>query len=305
MRRTSWLVLVSLLVVLFLSLSAPTFAAPAAPPNVELLGLNVSTTVAPVADPYTNSNNLAATNVKVLCDGKTFDGVSTPIVVNDTNGSVLKVIRNCKFINTGNKSISSPAIEILAVDNLLIENCTFDNLRTFQPGNDFVAIKFDNSHGAVAKNVVIRGNKFDRIGSDGIQIGANSTKTSNVTIQGNEFIGHDGIGENAIDVKQADGGIVISSNFVHGFRPCNSPKRGGKQDCSGSPGEGIVLHTASAGNLASSLHGVQVTGNRIFDNTIGLAVSGAVDITATNNVLSVNLSTNMSIRNCANCSIQK
>lgn len=244
-------------------------------------------------------------NVKVLCDGKTYDGWGTTSPFefggnpDDNNPNIQKVIRNCNFVNTRDIGIPKAAIFIKTVNNLLIENSLFDNIRTHQAGNDVGAIKFGNSGASeYIKNVTIRNNKFDGIGSDGIQIGDLSPRSSNITVTGNEFIGYDGTGENSLDIKSTDGPIVIGSNYIHGFRPCNSPKHGGTQDCSGSVGEGLVIHLG--GHLAPELtippNNITVENNRIENNTYGIAVSEGTNITLRGNQYANNIKANCVIK---------
>ncbi|MBI4066826.1 right-handed parallel beta-helix repeat-containing protein [Candidatus Gottesmanbacteria bacterium] len=225
----------------------------------------------------------SSSQTRILCDGKTYDGFSSTIFKLDggegADGSIQKIIRNCIFRNG-----TARAIVLKNAKNVLIENNTFQNIRSNQPGIGTHGIAVSPDSVGVVDTIVIRGNYFTEIGADGIQVGEGTgIKISNFTIDNNTFIGDEAWGENAIDIKGTIGPIVIRNNDLHGFRECQSPKRGGNQDCSGSPGEGMVIHQASNGNPDNIL----VENNRIHDNQFGLSISnlGPNSIIVRNNII--------------------
>ena len=230
-------------------------------------------------------------NVKVLCDGRSFSnwGNKAPIEIgnnaDDTNPNILKVIRNCNFVNPTGTGVDKPAILIQAGNNILIENSRFDNIRTLQANNGVHGIGITGS--GLASNITIRGSYFNDIGADGIQTAYSGTKVQDIRIENNEFIGSEAVGENAIDIKSG-GPYVISGNRIHGFRPCQSAKTNppGNQDCSGSTGPAIVIHIGSV-NVAPS--GIVIDGNNIYDNTYGINVSGGNNILIKNNYIHNNI----------------
>jgi len=223
----------------------------------------------------------AAGAEQVLCQNKTFSGFTKPpFVLQGGSPGVRKVIRNCTFRNAG-----VPGIQVRAVDNLVVEDSTFENLRTNVPGKGTHGIALSCDGGC--SNVVVRNSTFRLIGADGIQMGIVGRRVTNVTIENNEFVGNAATGENGVDVKGVDGPVRIVGNRVHGFRPCESPKLGGTQDCSGSPnGPGLLVHD---GNPSGRANNVTLQGNECFDNTIGILVNTASNITVRNNNLHDNL----------------
>jgi parallel beta-helix repeat protein len=233
-------------------------------------------TPAPVFQPAAK----AAVGEQVLCENRTFSAYArSPFILDWPNPGVRKVIRNCTFRNA-----STPGILIRAVDNLLVENSTFENIRTNVPGQGVHAIALACS--GTCSNIVIRNSTFRFIGADGIQAGIIGRRVSNVTIANNEFVGNAATGENGVDVKGVDGPVRIIGNRVHGFRPCESPKLGGSQDCSGSNGPGIVVHDGAPSGRARN---VTVERNEVFDNTFGVIVSTADNISVRNNSIHDNL----------------
>lgn len=213
------------------------------------------------------AQSVSATTVLILCDGKTFDGYTKPpfrfLRRRAADPMVRKIIRNCTFKNS-----NVPGILLNNADNVLIVGNTFYNIRTYTAGEGVHAI--NASCNTKCANIVVRGNTFQAIGADGIQIGDMGRNVTNFFIVRNTFIGTAGIGENAIDIKGAQGPIHIRRNIIKGFRPCLSPSKGGTQDCSGSPGEGIVLHQ---GKQAGAPGSVTVAGNTFENNIFGLSVS--------------------------------
>ena len=205
----------------------------------------------------------------------------------DTNPNILKVIRNCNFVNPAGTAVDKPAILIQAGNNILIENSRFDNIRTLQANNGVHGIGITGS--GQATNITIRGSYFNDIGADGIQTAYSGTKVQNIRIENNEFIGSEEVGENAVDIKSGTN-YVVSGNKMHGYRPCQSAKTNppGNQDCSGSTGPAIVVHTGSV-NVPPS--GIVISGNDIYNNTHGINVSGGSNISIRNNVIHDNIKT--------------
>lgn len=226
----------------------------------------------------------SAAAVRVLCDGETYDGYADPLFKLDggeaADGLVQKVIRNCTFKNS-----TVPPIVLRNAANVLIQGNTFTNIRTGIPGKGVHAI--NAACATRCADITVSGNSFSSIGADGIQVGDSGRDVTNLVIENNTFQGASGVGENAIDIKGANGPIVIRGNLIQGFRPCLSPKKGGTQDCSGSPGEGVVLH---AGSAAGAPGNVTVAGNTFNDNVFGLSVSDTLpNVVVRNNQFTNNL----------------
>lgn len=228
--------------------------------------------------------------VEILCDNQVFDGYTTkPFVLDsetDQDPTIQKVIRNCTFRNS-----SQPAVVLRDARNVLIEGNTFENIRTHIPGDGVHAINIPCRLPCAIDTVVIRNNTFADIGADGIQLGEEGRFIGQVVIENNVFTGSDEVGENAVDVKGVDGPIYVLDNTIQGFRPCESPKSGGQQDCSGSAGAGMVIHSGSSSGIPVN---VTVRQNRFLDNTLGLVVSRrASHIIVRDNVFSRNLGTGL------------
>lgn len=197
-----------------------------------------------------------ATTDLVLCDGQTFDGyTTTPIRLGDrtadTDPAVRKVIRGCTFRNS-----NQTAILVVRGANVLITGSTFSNIHSGQVGVDVAAIRLRGVD--LADGVRIEDSYFADISGDGIGAAISGNLVRNLSIAGNTFRGHvpgtlgwEG-GENAIDLRAAQGPVTISGNDIEGFRPCESG-----MECSGGPGAGIRVNGAQ---------GVTVTGNRFHDN---------------------------------------
>lgn len=208
--------------------------------------------------------HLPAARELVLCDGETFDGYEGRALVIDgppggeiRDPNVLKIVRNCTFRNS-----TGQAIRIFNGSNILIENNTFENLRSNRTGKDRNAVEIPCDGGDCdVDGVVIRGNRFQDIGSDGVHLGTFGRNIRNVSIEDNDFTTRPNIGENAIDIKGVDGPVVVSGNVIHGFRTC-------KGDCSGANGEGIVVHSRDG-----PATNVIIERNLIYDNEIGVMIS--------------------------------
>lgn len=266
-------------------------------------------TLLPTSTPSVSPTPTGSATIKVLCDGQTFDGWSnSPFNLgdspDDTNGNILKVIRNCRFLNTADRSILEPAVKINTVDNLLVENSQFINIRTHIAGEDVGAVKFSNSTNETIRNVVIRNNFFDGIGSDGVPIGDTGPRISNITVEGNEFIGYEDRGENAMDIKSGEGPMLIRNNKMHGFRPCEGVKAGGNQDCSGSNGPAITIHVGGHNNPPATPTNITIENNEIYDNIYGISISGGNNITVRNNNFHDNIRQNVVVSGCSGCTIQ-
>ena len=233
----------------------------------------------------------------ILCQDRVFDGYTTrPFVLDGgvaADPSVLKIIRGCTFRNS-----TLPAIVLADTVNVLIEDNLFEDIRTNIPG--------DGVHGIYVRGdrridrVIIRGNTFRRIGADGMQLGDTGRHVTNIVIEQNTFSGSAEVGENGIDVKGVDGPIVIRGNTWSGFRPCESPKKGGTQDCSGSDGAGIVVHEGEGGGRP---HGVTVIDNVALDNTRGMDVSHADDVTIVGNTFRGSLEWDIFVGDVSGCTL--
>ncbi|MFW6116111.1 MAG: right-handed parallel beta-helix repeat-containing protein [bacterium] len=193
------------------------------------------------------------------------------------------IIRNCEFAN-GEES----ALSINYGRDILIENNHFHHVRPGQPFS-----KLEREANAVqlryiADRIVIKNNRFEDIGSDGVHVGTQSylpgSDIGEVEIIGNVFwvnrpylgiLGN--IGENGIDVKKCRGPVVISENEIHGFRPTVP-----EQDASGAKGDGLIIH--------GEAYNVLVDRNLFYDNTAHLNVAkgdgaGPRNIIIRNNIL--------------------
>ena len=182
-------------------------------------------------------------------------------------------IRNCEFRN-GVKSV----ISFQYAQDILIENNYFHHVR---PGKPFFENKTEvNALDVryIAENIIVRGNRFEDIGSDGVHLGAQGylagAKIGKVDIIDNEFWitrPYNGIfgnvGENGIDVKWVVGPVLISGNTIYGFRPTTP-----EQDASGANGEGIVIH--------DNAQNVVIENNYLYDNTSHIVISRGAEGTS-------------------------
>jgi hypothetical protein len=178
------------------------------------------------------------------------------------------IIRGLRFQHS-----SSDGLNIICARHVDIENTVFDNLRSRTAGTDRFGISFLYQ----ASDIVISGNRISDIGADGIHfLDTTGSHYIDIQIVGNEFEivrpyryrdengnvipegqrPFDNVGENAIDIKQGPGPIVISNNLIHGFRPSSG------QDASGSIGSAIVIQ-----NQAND---ITISENYFADNTIHL-----------------------------------
>lgn len=222
-------------------------------------------------------------DTRVLCDGQTFDGFTrAPIILGknavDYNPDVQKIIRNCTFRN----GIGAPGIVITQASNVLITGSTFENIHSGTAGKGQHGIYIRGA--LAADNITIENSTFADIGGDGIQVADSGRLVTNLTIRGNTFTGHVvreapfdwAGGENAIDIKGADGPVLIEGNTASGFAPC--VKKSGAE-CTGDPGSAMVIHEGKFGQP----NAVTVRGNTIRDNPVnGLNVrnaTGAIEIT--------------------------
>lgn len=280
----------------------PATATPTAtklPPTATATATKVPATATPTAImllPTATPITVPSASVRLLCDGKVYDGYTTkPFVLDSTvdqDPTIQKVIRNCVFRNS-----KLPAITIRNAKNVLIEGSTFENIRTHVAGDDVHAINIPCPAGCTIDNITIRNSTFRYIGADGIQLGATSRNISHVYIENNEFVGTEDVGENGVDVKGVVGPVSITGNKVHGFRPCQSPTTStpGTQDCSGSNGEGMVIH--DGGSTLTSPYNVTLENNEVYDNVYGVVVaSGAKNITVRGNQSHNNLQVGLLIK---------
>jgi len=180
-------------------------------------------------------------------------------------------IRNCEFRN-GTTSV----IAMRFARHVLIEGNYFHHVRPGTPFRDDSGQQVGWEVNAVSvkyagDDIVVRNNRFEDIGSDGVQLGTQSylsgTRIGAVTIVDNEFwvnrpyegiLGN--VGENAIDVKKVEGPVWIADNVIHGFRTTTP-----RQDASGADGEGITLRF-------DAKH-IVVERNLFYDNTTHLSIS--------------------------------
>jgi hypothetical protein len=171
------------------------------------------------------------------------------------------IVKNCEFRH----SKYSP-FNISNASYVLLENNYFHHLRSGVTGQDLSVVKVPY----MADQIVIKKNRFEDIGSDGIHLANFGTRpdsnVASVTIIGNQFwvnrpyTGPFGnVGENAIDVKWVKGPILIADNVIHGFRPTTP-----EQDATGDSGRGIAIH--------NSARNVTVARNLFYDNTSHLGI---------------------------------
>ncbi len=201
------------------------------------------------------------------------------------------IIRNCEFKN-GTQSV----ISIRSAHDLLIENNNFHHVRPGVPFYDNSGAPTGWEASAIAvkyrgDNIVIKGNRFEEIGSDGVHIGAQSNlpgaSIKSISIVDNDFWinrPHESIfgnvGENAIDIKKVRGPILVSGNSIRGFRPTTP-----QQDAHGGNGAGIVIH--------NDAQNVTVERNLFDDNTAHIVIAkgslgrpgGTRDVTVRNNIM--------------------
>ena len=133
-------------------------------------------------------------------------------------------------------------------------------------------------------NITIENSTFADIAGDGIQAADSGRLVTNLRIVGNTFTGHVrreapfdwAGGENASDIKSADGPVLIEGNTASGFAPC--VKKSGAE-CTGDPGSAMVVHEGKFGQP----NAVTIRGNTIRDNPVnGLNVrnvTGPVEVT--------------------------
>jgi len=148
-------------------------------------------------------------------------------------------------------------------------------------------------HTCTAKNVELTGNTFERNSGDGVQLenkaacGMNVTYAwRNVTISGNTFrtapderLGGLTPGENAIDIKDGEGGLTIFRNTISGFRGSryDSATRSylgtGTGTGTGSSGEGIVVHASTTRcNSPNPLKCLVIEENEFTDVPVGISL---------------------------------
>ena len=164
-------------------------------------------------------------------------------------------IYDCTFQHTPNTTTSRVGtIGLLQVDDVIIQGCTFDNLRSRDLGRDWIAIRIRN-----ANNVTVNGNTATDIGADFLHV-ADSFTITNLTVEDNNisiirgYVERDedgatvdpptfaGVGETGIDIKSGPGPIYVQDNVIHGYRKSNPAT----QDTDGGYGTGIVFHQTLA-----------------------------------------------------------
>lgn len=227
----------------------------------------------------------------VVCQNQTFDGYTQKLIISDP-GPATKIVRNCTFKNS-----NQIAIVIRGASNVLIEDSHFENIRSHITGVGAAFGVYFGCQGSPCpiRNVTIRNNTFVDIGADGMQIGDQSRDIQNVLIEGNTFyVTNADVGENGVDIKGVDGPIVVRGNVFHGFRPCESAT----QDCTGSAGVGMVVHSGSA---AGAPQNVTIESNEFYDNTLGLRVSDTTNVVIRNNNFHDNQKQPVTVSGTTNC----
>ena len=193
-------------------------------------------------------------------------------------------IRNCEF-----KNGTSAVIPVHYANDVLIENNYFHHVRPGTPFYDAQGNQIGWELNAIdvrymADDIVIRNNRFEEMGSDGVQLGSQSYREGShigsVSIINNEFwvnrpyqgiLGN--VSENAIDIKKVSGPILVSGNTIHGFRPTTP-----QQDASGADGDGLTIHLDA--------QNVIVERNLFYDNTMHITVTkNSQNIVIRNNIL--------------------
>jgi parallel beta-helix repeat protein len=222
----------------------------------------------------------------ILCNNQVFDGYTkSPFILQaerDKNPGIQKIIRNCTFKNS-----TEPGIVINDAQNVLIEGSTFENIRTGVPGLGVHGINIRCRGTCNIDNILIRNNQFREIGADGIQLGEDQRYIRNVTIENNTFEGSEATGENGVDIKGVEGPIYVRGNKMHGFWPCETG-----QDCSGSNGPAIVVHSGRSSGRATH---VIIENNRLYNNKYGLTIRDANYVTVQNNEIFDNRSAGLLI----------
>ena len=211
-----------------------------------------------------------------IFEGLTFHNSYLKFGISDTNlrtgtNQCTSIAENITIRANRFQHGSIPGGVITCGRHFKIQDNIFDNLRSRTEGKDTTAISLI----FYANDVTISGNHFIDIGADGIQLssGMPGAEYTDIVIMGNEFEiqrpyryrdedgniipenqqPFDNVGENAIDIKQGPGPILISNNIIHGFRRTTSG-----QDATGSSGEGIVTHNQA--------HGITISKNHFYDN---------------------------------------
>ena len=180
------------------------------------------------------------------------------VIRNDKPGDTVRSSR-CIF-----KNYSLPNGALISLENaqnVVIDSCIFENIRGTRPGVDVHAIACQDS----GTEVRVCRSIFRNIAADGIQLGhlrypGDSHNIRDREITGNAFYDS---GENGIDIKNVQGGILISGNFFTGSRGCP----GGQEGCSGDAGIGLIIHQGGSG--------VTVRGNTFYQNNRGITVKKA------------------------------
>ncbi len=146
-------------------------------------------------------------------------------------------------------------------------------------------------HTCTARNFELTGNTFERCSGDGIQLenrnacGMNVTYAwRNATISRNTFrtgpderLGGLTPGENAIDIKDGEGGIQIDRNVISGFRGSRYDSTTGSHlgngTGTGSSGEGIVVHASTTRcNSPNPLKCLVIEQNEFTDVPVGISL---------------------------------
>jgi pectate lyase len=178
----------------------------------------------------------------VIHTGKTFDansGAGTLRIDSNNNGSR---ITDCTFIN-----YKDPIISIIGASDVIIDNCKFIDAPGKLLDRDIHAINI----GSEGHDIIIRNCTFRDIGADGFQCGHSGGNITNITIENNLFeVTKPRTGENGVDLKQTIGPIYVRNNVFKGFRPCEKDTQLG---CTGSSGEGLVMHLGQRTSLLKAI----------------------------------------------------
>jgi len=194
----------------------------------------------------------------------------------ELGNSINEVAEYITFYNCRFRDSNVGAIRPWYAQHILIEDCYFVNVRSGNPGGDLNAVSIDT----YADDITIRNCIFEDIGSDGIHIGALDNQIGQVIIENNEFFisgQRSPVGENGVDVKAAQGPVIIRGNTFHGFR-----KTVDGQDASGGLGEGVVVHWQYTDGPQA--YNVTIDKNLFYDNAVHIWIANGDVITVTNNI---------------------
>ncbi len=268
---------------------------------------NSGTATSPITvKPYLNEVPIISTGTEFriwdvswwVFDGLVFEA-SKRVIIGARNVNIVPTNAQCKdaiaenivFRSVKFRHGSDHGIFVECTRHLLIENSTFDNLRSRISGVDNYAISFRH----YADDVRISGNHFRDIGADAIQFNdSDGGQYTNIDVTNNEIeIAHpyryrdetgsiiatniqpfDSVGETGITIKMGPGPITISGNLIHGYRPTLPG-----QDASGAMGVAVsILYEG---------RGVTLSSNTFYDNVVHLFVQEGLNYNPGTGVLPV------------------